>query len=174
VTAVSHKYEKLPPPGGVLGADGAHGVSATGVSAAGVGATGVDGAAGLEGASVGELTAQLGSQLSRLVRDELALAQLEAKQRGKKLGMGAGLLMVAGVLGFFGACAGVTAAIVALAMELRPWAAAIAVMIALFLLAGLLALPALLLFKSRKPAVPADTLDSVKSDVAAIKAAMHK
>ena len=40
--------------------------------------------ANLDDASVGELTARLTEQLSHLVRDEMALAQQEAKTKAKR------------------------------------------------------------------------------------------
>lgn len=152
VTAVSDKFEKLPPPGGP--APASEGTAPT-------------------GSSVGELAVQLGAQVSHLVRAELALAQLEAKQRGKKMGLGAGLLLVSGLLGFFVIACGVTAAILALAMPLRPWAAAIATGIGLIIICTVLGLPGLLLLRSRKPAVPRDSIESVKADVAALKAGLR-
>jgi hypothetical protein len=53
-------------------------------------------------AATGELIGQLGDQLSRLVRDEVRLAQAEATQNAKRLGMGAGLFGGAGVLALVG------------------------------------------------------------------------
>jgi hypothetical protein len=156
VTAVSDKYQKLPPPDGPRHrADGADGTDP-------------------KDASLGELAAQLSAQVSHLVRSELALAQLEAKKRGKKMGMGAGLLVTSLLLGFFVLACGVTAAILALAMELRPWAAALAVAVGLIVLCTLLGLPGLLLLRSRKPAVPQDSVESLKADVSAVKAAMRR
>jgi hypothetical protein len=47
-------------------------------------------------ASIGELVSQLSSQTSRLVRDEMKLAQNEFREAAKHAGLGAGLLSVAG------------------------------------------------------------------------------
>jgi hypothetical protein len=52
--------------------------------------------------STGELIGQLSDQLSRLVRDEVRLAQAEVTQKAKRLGMGAGLLGTAGVVALLG------------------------------------------------------------------------
>ena len=41
------------------------------------------------GASTGELIGRLGDQLTRLVRDEVYLAQAEVTQKAKRLGIGA-------------------------------------------------------------------------------------
>jgi Putative Actinobacterial Holin-X, holin superfamily III len=48
--------------------------------------------------SVGELVSQLSSQTSRLVRDEMKLAQNEFREAAKHAGLGAGLLSVAGLI----------------------------------------------------------------------------
>ncbi|MGH8962829.1 MAG: phage holin family protein [Jatrophihabitantaceae bacterium] len=158
MTTPSQNYAQLPEPGTALPRQG---------SADGSGSGDVD-------ASAGQLATRLGEQLSRLVRDELALAQLEAKQRAKKMGVGAGMFGVSGLFAFFGACCAVAAAVIGLANVLRPWAAAIAVAIAAFLVAGLFGLPALKLLTSRRPAVPRDSIDSVRADVSAVKAALHR
>lgn len=152
MTAVSDKFQKLPPPGGAARAP-RHGAEPD--------------------ATVGQLVAQLGTQVSHLVRAELALAQLEAKQRGKKMGVGAALLVVSGVLGFFVIACAVTAGILALAMPLRPWAAAIAAGIGLIIICTLLGVPGLLLLRSRRPAAPRDSIESVKADLAALKAGLR-
>lgn len=155
MTSLSQNYEQLPPPADEQGPD------PSGVGSVSVGPD----------PSVGELAAKIGEQVSRLVRGELALAQLEAKQRAKKVGLGAGMFGASGMLAFFGACCGVTAAILGLANVLRPWAAAIAVAIVLFVLAGLLALPGWKVLTSKRPAVPADSIDSVKADLSAVRQA---
>ncbi len=123
--------------------------------------------------SVGQLAAQLGEQVSRLVRDELALAQVEAKQRAKKIGLGAGMFGAAGLMGFFAASCFVAAAVLGLCNVMQPWLATIVVGVALILVAGLTALPGWKGVTAKSPAVPADTIANVKDDVAAVRSAMH-
>lgn len=53
----------------------------------------------VEGRSVGDLVGRLTSDLSRLMRAELALAKAEAKEEARQAGAGAGLLAGAGVAG---------------------------------------------------------------------------
>jgi hypothetical protein len=48
-------------------------------------------------ASMGELMTQLSSQTSRLVRDEMRLAQKEFVESAKHAGIGAGLFSAAGI-----------------------------------------------------------------------------
>ena len=51
---------------------------------------------------VGELIQEASQQTALLVRQELALAQLEMKEKGKRAGMGAGLFGGAGAVAFYG------------------------------------------------------------------------
>jgi len=52
-------------------------------------------------ASTAELVSQAAGQMSTLVRSELALAKAELMEKGRKLGVGAGMLAAAGVLGLY-------------------------------------------------------------------------
>lgn len=114
--------------------------------------------------SVPQLMTQLSEQTSRLVRDELHLAQLELKSAAKSAGRGAGLFSGAGILALFGFGAVVTTAIAALDIVLPLWAAALIVAAALFLCAGV---AALLGKKQVEDATPPleKTIDSVKQDI---------
>ncbi len=70
-------------------------------------------------ASIGELMGQLSTQTSRLVRDEMRLAQKEFQESAKHAGIGAGLFSVAGLLAFFGVAALIAAGIAALSLVLE-------------------------------------------------------
>ncbi|MEV6909198.1 phage holin family protein [Amycolatopsis sp. NPDC051071] len=52
--------------------------------------------------SAAQLISDASEQLSRLVRDEMRLAVAEVQQKGKRVGVGAGLFGVAGVLALVG------------------------------------------------------------------------
>ena len=75
-------------------------------------------------ATTGELITRLSSQVSELVRGEIALAKAELAQKGKRAGIGAGLAGAAGVLALYGVGALITTVIAALALVLPVWAAA--------------------------------------------------
>src|SRR3954470_9310275 len=96
--------------------------------------------AGLDDASLGQLTSRLSEQVSTLVRGELALAQLEAKQKAKRLGVGFGLFGAGGMFAFFGVAVTIAAVVLALATAVEPWLAAVIVAAALFVVAGIVAL----------------------------------
>jgi hypothetical protein len=125
-------------------------------------------------ASIGQLTSQLTEQLSRLVRDEMALAQLEAKQRAKRFGLGLGMFGVGGVCLFFGGCAAIAAAILALAIVVPAWLAALIVAGALMVLAGLVAITGKKALDRGSPPLPTEAMRSVREDAAAVKGALHR
>lgn len=123
-------------------------------------------------ASIGELLTQLSSQLSRLVRDEMRLAQKEFEQSAKHAGAGAGLFTAAGLLAFFGLASLIAATIAAVALAVPTWAAALIVGAALLLAAGAVTLLSRKQAQQVTPAAP-QTVASVKKDVQAVKDARH-
>jgi len=128
----------------------------------------------LDEASLGQLAARLSEQVSRLVHEELALAQLEAKQKGKRLGVGVGMFGASGMLAFLGLAAGVAAAILGLATVMSGWLAAVIVAGALFVIAGIVALTGKKAVAAGAPPVPTEAIESTKADVAAVRRAVHR
>ncbi|MBQ1047904.1 phage holin family protein [Verrucosispora sp. WMMD703] len=122
--------------------------------------------------STAELVQRATEQVSRLVRDELALARAELTEKGKQAGIGAGLFAGGGALAFFGLGALVTAAILLLALVLPAWAAALIVAVALFLVAGVLALIGKRRVSRAVPPVPEATVRSLRADVDVVSAAV--
>jgi tetrahydromethanopterin S-methyltransferase subunit C len=120
-------------------------------------------------ASTGELVGQLTDQVSRLVRDEVRLAQAEVTQKAKRLGIGAGLFGGAGIVALLGVGALVTAAILGLANVLPGWLAAILVAVVLFLIAGVLALLGKKDIQQATPPLPTEAIASMQADVATVK-----
>lgn len=131
-------------------------------------------AAHLDDASMGQLASRLSEQVSRLVRDELALAQVEAKQRTKRLGLGLGMFGAGGVLAFFGAGCALAAAILGLANAVAGWLAAVIVAAILFALAGLVALTGKRSVGKGSSPVPTEAVESVKADAAAVRQAVQR
>ena len=120
-------------------------------------------------ASTGELIGALPDLVTRLVRDEVRLAQAEVTQKAKRLGLGAGLFGGAGLLAVLGLGALVTAAILGLANVMPGWLAAVVVALVLFLAAGVLALVGKKDVQQAAPPLPTETLASVQEDIAAVK-----
>ena len=90
--------------------------------------------------SARELTMHLGEQLTRLVRQELALARAELFANARQATLGGGLLGTAAVVGLGAWLAAVAAAIAGIAEGLPVWASALIVSVVLGSLAGGLAL----------------------------------
>lgn len=122
--------------------------------------------------SVGRLLVQLSEQSSRLVRDELALAQIEIKDTVKHAGVGVGLFSAAGVLALFGVGALVATAIIALALVLPLWLSALIVTVLLFAAAGVAGLLGRKQVQQASP-TPERTIENVKRDVDAVQEARH-
>lgn len=120
-------------------------------------------------ATVGELARQLPEQISRLVREELRLAQLEMTQKGKRAGIGAGMLGGGGVIALYGVAAVLAAAILALTLVLPAWASALIVGGALLAVSAVLALAGRKQVQQAMPPVPQQTQASVEADVEEIK-----
>jgi uncharacterized membrane protein YqjE len=125
-------------------------------------------------ASTGQLAGQLSEQVTRLVRDEVRLAQAEVTGKAKRLGIGAGLFGGAGLVALYGLAALITAAILALALVLPAWLAALIVAVVLFVIAGVLALIGKKNAASATPPLPTEAISSAKADVAAVKRGMSR
>src|SRR4051794_17714334 len=78
-------------------------------------------------ASVSDLLRQLSEQTTRLVRQEIELAKAEATEKGKKAGIGAGMLGGAAVIGLLALGALTACLILVLDLAMRTWVAALIV-----------------------------------------------
>ncbi|MGW0161414.1 phage holin family protein [Mycobacterium sp. NPDC003323] len=123
-------------------------------------------------ASVPELINQLATQTSRLVRDEMKLAQLEFRRGATKAGLGVGLFSTAGLLAFTGMLALVAAAVAALALVLPVWAAAAIVAAVLFVAAGIAAVVGKKQIE-QAPEAAGEVSSSVHADVDAVRGSLH-
>ncbi len=120
--------------------------------------------------SAGELFQQLPEQMSRLVRQELQLAQLEFKQKGKHAGIGAGLFGGAGLVGLYGGAALIVTLGLVLAEFLDGWLAALIVTVVLFAIAGALALTGKQQVDQATPPAPEQAIETTKESVDTLKA----
>ncbi|MEV8308811.1 phage holin family protein [Streptomyces flavidovirens] len=119
--------------------------------------------------SVGDLVKHASEQISQLMRQELRLAQAEMQQKGKRFGLGGGLLGGAGVVGIVALQAAVATAIVALDLVWPLWLSALVITGALLGVAAVLALVGKKQVSRATPAAPQQAIHSVKADVAEIK-----
>lgn len=120
-------------------------------------------------ASTGQLVSQLSDEVSRLVRDELQLAKLEVSGKAKRAGVGAGMFGVAGILALYGLGVLITTAILALALAVDAWLAALIVGVVLLAGAGAAALLGKNRVQDAGPPVPTTTVDNLKADVDAVR-----
>jgi uncharacterized membrane protein YqjE len=124
--------------------------------------------------STAELVQRASEQLSRLVRDEIALAKAELAEKGKHAGIGAGLFGAGGVLALFGIGALITTLIVVFDLFLPLWLAALIIATSLFLIAGILALFGKKQVTKAVPPEPLAAIESVKADVDEVKHAVKE
>ncbi|MEU4728296.1 phage holin family protein [Streptomyces sp. NPDC023588] len=124
--------------------------------------------------SVAVLVSKASQQMSQLVRDELRLAQAEMTDKGKRFGLGGGMLGGAAVVTLLALQALVAAAIAALALVVPLWGAA------LIAAGGLLVIAAALGGLGKKkvgqagPPIPGQAIESVRADIAEIKERVHR
>ena len=112
--------------------------------------------------------------MSRLIRDELKLAEYEMTRKAKRMGRGAGMFGGSGLVALYGVGCLLAAAIIGLAIVLPAWAAALIVGGALLVVAGVVALMGKSQVSKAVPPVPEQTVQSVKADVEEIKERAHR
>jgi hypothetical protein len=121
-----------------------------------------------------ELVKTAAEQISRLVRDELKLAQAELMRKGRHAGVGAGLFGAGGLIALYGVAALLTAVVLLLAYVMPAWLAAVIVGVVLLAIAGVLALVGRKQVRQATPVMPEDAVRSVKADVATVAGAVKE
>jgi uncharacterized membrane protein YqjE len=122
-----------------------------------------------EDRSLGELLKELGSEVSRLVRQEIELAKVETTAKAKETGRAAGLLAGAGVAAVF--LIGTLTAVLILVLDLAmpAWAAALIVFGLWLVITGVLAMVGLQRYRRAEPLKPEQTVETIKEDVEWLK-----
>ena len=123
----------------------------------------------LEDVPAVELIRRLSEQTRALARQELALAQAELTEKGKRAGIGAGMLGGAGLMALLVAGAATALIVVALSLVVAAWLAALITALALGALAGGLALAGRAQARRATPIPPKETVDTMKEDVAWVR-----
>jgi hypothetical protein len=124
--------------------------------------------------SVGDLVRSLSEDLSRLVRDEIRLAQAEVSEKAKKAGIGIGAFGGAGVIALYGLGVLIAAAVLGLAAAVPAWLAALIIAVVLFVIAGIAALVGRKKLQQAAPPVPTRAIATTKADVAEIKESIQR
>nr|WP_182353338.1 phage holin family protein [Flaviflexus huanghaiensis] len=118
--------------------------------------------------SIGELVAGISERFSRLIRDEIELAKVQATAKAQKIGVGAGLLAAAGVLALYAFGILLLAAVWGIANALPLWLSALIVGLVLLLICGVLALIGIKSIKKSNEYV-VDPKSGIKNDIEAAK-----
>ena len=112
---------------------------------------------------------QLSEQVPDLIRSELRLAQAELAEKGKSAGKGLGAFGAAGLLALYGVACLLAAAVLALALALPAWAAALIVGLLLLAAAAVAGLTGKKSVEQATPPAPERAIAGIKDDVATIK-----
>lgn len=115
------------------------------------------------------LIADIPGLIRELIEAEIASLKAEIIGKLKAAGIGAGFLVTAGVFAFFATLVLTAAAILALALVLPAWAAALVVAGALLVLAAITTAIGVAQLKHSVPPTPTQTIESVKEDVRVVR-----
>ena len=119
--------------------------------------------------TLGQLVGEISETGARLVRAEIELLKAELTGRAQKIGIGAGLLAAAGVLALYFLGAAIATAIIALALVVDLWLAALIVTVLLLLVVAVLALIGIRSVKKGTPPSTIRAIETVQEDIDAIK-----
>ena len=114
--------------------------------------------------SLGELFAELSQETSTLVRQELALAKAELRQKAVLAGKDIGFLVVGGALAYAGLLGILAAIIIVLANVIPWWISAAVVGVVVVAIGFLLAMSGIRGLRSGDLA-PKETMKTIKEDV---------
>lgn len=124
--------------------------------------------------STAELVQRATEQMSRLVREEFQLARMELADKGKRAGIGAGLLGGGGVVALYGVAALLAALIWGLAEAMPGWLAALLVGAVLLIIAGVMAVVGRGRVQEVKSPLPEEAMRSVRRDVDTVTSAVKE
>ncbi|MEA2423383.1 MAG: hypothetical protein QOF55_2482 [Thermoleophilaceae bacterium] len=122
---------------------------------------------------IGEIVNDVTSKASLLVKEEIELAKVEITTKVKRLGLGAGLIAVAGVFLMFFLIFFLHMLAIGFSewFSLKRWVGYGMVCVLLLVFAGVLALIARKMFKKGSPPMPVMAIDEAKKTRAAIEEA---
>jgi uncharacterized membrane protein YqjE len=122
-----------------------------------------------EDRSLGDLTKQLSSDVSLLVRSEVALAKAEIAERAATMARGVAMLATGVLFALIVLSCVVAAAVAALSLVVDVWLAALIVAAVAAMIGAIVAMIGLKALRSAGPPLPLDTVESAKEDVAWVK-----
>lgn len=122
----------------------------------------------MENKPLGDLFGDLASDMSSLVRQEVALAKLEITQKAKYLGRNVGYLVVGGAVAYAGLLAVIAAIIMLLDNYMPAWGAALLVGVVVGLIAWLMIGKAVAALQ-QADLTPHETVETLKEDATWVK-----
>lgn len=122
----------------------------------------------MENKPLGDLFGDLASDMSSLVRQEVALAKLEITQKAKYLGRNVGYLVVGGAVAYAGLLAVIAAIIMLLDNYMPAWGAALLVGVVVAGIAWLLIGKAMSALQ-QADLTPHETVETLKEDATWVK-----
>ena len=122
----------------------------------------------MENKPLGDLFGDLASEVSELVRKEVALAKLEVGQNAKRIGKNVGYLVVGGAVAYAAMLAIIAAVIMLLANVMPSWGAALVVGALVGAIAWLMIGKATAALREADVA-PQQTVETLKEDAAWVK-----
>ncbi len=117
---------------------------------------------------LGDLFSELAGETSLLVRQEVALAQIELTEKATRVGKNVGFLVVGGAVGYAALLAILAAVIIGLSNFVPAWISALIVGVIVAIVAYLLITSALAALK-KTDLTPHQTVESIKEDAQWIK-----
>lgn len=118
--------------------------------------------------SLGDLFSELAGETSVLVRQEVALAQVELTQKATSVGKNVGYLVVGGAVGYAALLAVIAAIILALGNFIPMWLSALIMGIVIAVIAYFLISAALAALKNTD-LTPKQTVETIKEDAQWLK-----
>ena len=113
--------------------------------------------------SLGELFSELSRQTSTLIRQEVALAKVEMKQKGTEVGKDVGMMAAGGALAYAGLLALIATVIIILAEFMPWWLSALIVSLVVLGVGGMLIQRGMSALKQTSMA-PEQTIETLKED----------
>ena len=122
----------------------------------------------LENRPLGDLFGDLASEMSSLVRQEVALAKVEVSQKAKYVGKNVGYLVIGGAVAYAALLAIIAAIIILLARVVPNWGAALIVGVVVAGIGWLLIGKALMALQQTE-LTPRETVETLKEDATWMK-----
>ena len=116
-----------------------------------------------------QLVERLTDQVSTLVRTEIAHGLAEIRTKSTRLGVDLGISGAGALLLFLGVATLIATAVLALATVVAAWLAALIVALAVLIVGAILTVVGARRAKRDVPPAPQQTVDSIRTDVAAVK-----